>query len=446
VTDRLNSGDRAPEELLPFLLEASALLGASLEVEAILQALTRLAVPRLADWCTIDLLDADNLIHRVAAAHVDPTTEVAIRETLRRHPMRLEEPRGVAVVLRTGQSNLHPTLTDADVQRAARDAAHLAFLQSLQPRSHLIAPMLARGRRVGALSCLFGPSGRHYTAADVPIVESLATQAAIALDNARLYGEARAAEGQLQLLNTELEGRVAARAADLEAANRELEAFTYTVSHDLRAPLRGIEGFARALQEDYGPVLDPTAARYVTMIQTSAVRMGDLISDLLRYARLDRRAFAREPVALRPLLDRICADLAEEIDARAITLQWDLVVATVAAEPEGLQAALMNLIGNAVKFSPRTGGVITMASRQDGATVLLSISDTGIGFDMKYHDRIFRMFERLHVADEYPGTGVGLAIVRKVADRHGGRVWADSRQGHGTTFFLGLPDGGGPLP
>jgi signal transduction histidine kinase len=258
-----------------------------------------------------------------------------------------------------------------------------------------------------------------------------------------LVAERRAAATALRRAHDELEVRVRERTAQLEATNRELQAFTYTVSHDLKAPLRGMEGLAQALQEDYAAQLDAKGRHYLGMIRTSARRMGGLIDDLLRYARLERRAMRREQVLLRPLVQRVCEELEGGIRVRGLTVLQELAVEAVEAEQEGLREALANLLGNAVKFSREAGGTITIESRRDGDSVILSVADIGIGFDMKNHDRIFRIFERLHRSEEYPGTGVGLAIVRKVAERHGGRAWAVSEPGKGSTFFLALPTNAG---
>jgi signal transduction histidine kinase len=204
-----------------------------------------------------------------------------------------------------------------------------------------------------------------------------------------------------------------------------------------------MEGFARALQEDYTDRLDETGSRYLTMIQGGARRMGQLIDDLLRYSRLERREMRQEHTQLRPLVESLCDEVAEDIRARGLTVRLDLAVEAVEAEREGLREALANLIGNAVKFSRADGGTITIGSQQNGGDVVLRVADTGIGFDMRYHDRIFGIFERLHRQEDFPGTGVGLAIVRKVAERHGGRAWAVSEPGKGSTFYLALPGSAG---
>jgi signal transduction histidine kinase len=166
--------------------------------------------------------------------------------------------------------------------------------------------------------------------------------------------------------------------------------------------------------------------------------MGELIDDLLRYSRVERRPMTRRRVSLRPLVEGVCEEHADDIQQGGLVLDRRVDAEFVECEHEGLREALRNLIGNAVKFTP-SGGTITVGARADAGATLLWVADTGIGFDMKHHDRIFQIFERLQRQEDYAGTGVGLAIVRKVAERHHGRVWAESEPGKGSTFFLSLP-------
>jgi signal transduction histidine kinase len=201
-----------------------------------------------------------------------------------------------------------------------------------------------------------------------------------------------------------------------------------------------MEGFAEALEEDFGDRLDDTGRDFLSRIRASAGRMSRLIDDLLQYSRIEKRPGERGAVALAPLLDELLEELAGEIRARAISVTADLAVGEVTGEREGLREALANLLSNAVKFSPAQGGTIAVRTSREGGCVVLAVADRGVGFDMQYHDRIFGIFERLHRQEEYPGTGVGLAIVRKVAERHGGRAWAESEVGQGSTFFLAIPD------
>lgn len=278
------------------------------------------------------------------------------------------------------------------------------------------------------------------------IVRNALKQQRLLLENRRLVENLQRANKELYKEVAErkrAEEALAERTIALEAANKELEAFTYTVSHDLKAPLRGMEGFARAVLDDYADRLDETGRHYLSMIQTSTCKMGELIDDLLHYSHLERREMKIERVWLRPLLEQVREGQEEDLRARGLTVRMELAVEAVAAEREGLREALANLVENAVKFSRDGGGTITIGARQEGDAIILSVTDTGIGFDMKHHDRIFQIFERLHPQETYPGTGVGLAIVRKVAERHGGRAWAVSEAGKGSTFYLALPASAG---
>ena len=296
---------------------------------------------------------------------------------------------------------------------------------------YMVVPMIVGDQLIGSVS--FGGEQAQFPDEQVAIAQEVATQLAIAIVQARLLEQVK---GHAM----ELEGRVEERTRELEGANRELEAFTHTVSHDLKAPLRGMAGFAQALEEDYAERLDEPGRQFLSRIRAASERMADLIDDLLRYARIQQRAVERRPVALRPLLDPLLEDLAGEIEARGLTVTLDLAVAEIMSERQGLQEAVANLLSNAVKFSPAQGGTIAVRSYRDGDQVVVAVADRGVGFDMQYHDRIFGIFERLHRQEDYPGTGVGLAIVRKVAERHGGRAWAESAPGQGSTFFLALPD------
>ena len=248
------------------------------------------------------------------------------------------------------------------------------------------------------------------------------------------------AEDEIRKLNAELEQRVAARTAELEAKNKELETFTYSVSHDLKAPLRGIDGYSRLLIQDYADRLDDEGKFFVNTIRTATEMMSQLIDDLLAYSRLERRAFAATSVNVRPLLQALIAERAEEVHARGVTLKIDIPDATVTAEPEGLAQALRNLLDNALKFTGKIPDPhIEIGGQEKEKTCMLWVRDNGIGFDMRYHDRIFEIFQRLHPAEDYPGTGIGMAIVRKTMQRMGGRVWAESAPGKGATFFLEIP-------
>ena len=253
--------------------------------------------------------------------------------------------------------------------------------------------------------------------------------------------ERRRAEQEIRSLNVELEQRVAERTSELEAKHREMESFTYSVSHDLKAPLRGIDGYSKLLETDHADKLDEEGRFFVAMIRKATVHMGDLIDDLLAYSRVERGRPKLGPVAPGPVVQAVVGGAAAEASAGdiALTSSVDLSL-TVVGEREGLVLALRNLVDNAVKFTAgRPGRAIEVGVRPTPGHALFWVRDNGPGFDMRYHDRIFEIFQRLHRAEEFPGTGVGLAIVRKAVERMHGRVWAESAKGQGATFYIELP-------
>jgi PAS domain S-box-containing protein len=263
-------------------------------------------------------------------------------------------------------------------------------------------------------------------------------------DGLRFYGavrdvtERRGAEDEMRRLNAELERRVRQRTQQLQALNGELEAFAYSVSHDLKAPLRGIDGYSRLLLEKHADRMDADGRAFLTHIRQGALRMEMLIDDLLTYSRMERRALQSGSVEVAGLARSVVAERAAEIQARGVDLRLELPVLAVRADPEGLAQVLRNLLDNALKFS-RDSSMVEIGGRSEADRVVLWVKDDGIGFDMRFHDRIFEIFQRLHRAEDYPGTGIGLAIARKAAQRMGGRVWAESAPDAGATFYLELP-------
>ena len=250
--------------------------------------------------------------------------------------------------------------------------------------------------------------------------------------------ERRQAADTLRRLNVELDQRVRQRTAELEVANRELEAFTYAVSHDLRAPLRTIGGFSQALAQDYGEALDGKALDYLAHLRNGATEMGQLIDDLLKLSRLTRGEMNRQEVRLSDIVAEVAGRLRKTEPGRDVTfdIAKDVVVN---ADPRLLRLAMENLIGNAWKFSrdEKPARIEFGREESDGGPIFF-IRDNGAGFDMAYSDKLFQPFQRLHRADEFEGTGIGLSTVQRVIHRHGGRIWLQSAVGDGTTVFFGL--------
>lgn len=249
------------------------------------------------------------------------------------------------------------------------------------------------------------------------------------------------AEERVTALNAELEQRVAARTAQLEAANKELEAFSYSVSHDLRAPLRALDGFSQAVLDDFGATLPATGQRYLRAIRNNAQRMGELIDDLLAFARLNRQSLHRQEVDMGQVVRSVLSDLQPQQGDRRITFKVH-PMRTASGDPALLKQVWLNLISNAVKYTSRTAAaVIEVGCEQSDGGQIYFVRDNGCGFDMRYVHKLFGVFQRLHREEDYPGTGVGLAIVERIIVRHGGRVWAEGVVGQGATFSFTLREG-----
>jgi len=280
--------------------------------------------------------------------------------------------------------------------------------------------------------------GRHKDGNEIPVEVSLSplqTEEGTLISSAiRDVSSRRRIEEEIRKLNSELRQKV----AELSAANRDLESFSYSVSHDLRAPLRHIDGFARILKEEHASQLSEEGIRYLDRVLQAANHMGQLVDDLLNLARIGRKDMVRQRVRLDELVREAMSDLPPEVSERQI--EWRIEpLAEAECDPGLVKLVLVNLLSNAVKFTKdRQPAVIEVGTRDTEKGKAFVVRDNGVGFDPKYADKLFGVFQRLHRQEDFAGTGIGLATVQRIVHRHGGEVWAESAPGQGAAFFFTL--------
>lgn len=294
-------------------------------------------------------------------------------------------------------------------------------------------PIHSRYGKILGTFAIYYHEPRQPAATEMEVIERATHIVSIAIERTQ-------AEEAIHKFNTELEQRVKERTLELQAANEELESFSYSVSHDLRAPLRAMNGFSRMVLTDYAEQLDDNGRRMLGIIQTEALRMGRLIDDLLEFSRFGRKPIEPTLINMTEIAREVFEELAASEPERK--LQLDLKPLPEARGTEGMiRQVWVNLISNAIKFTRnRERGIIEINTCKNGPEeTIYYVKDNGAGFDMRHAEKLFGIFQRLHTQQEFPGTGVGLALVQRIIKRHGGRIWADAVSGHGATFYFTLP-------
>ena len=280
-------------------------------------------------------------------------------------------------------------------------------------------------------------AGMQFYAKFAGIISTLSYSS---IKQSRMLAEHKLAEEEIQKLNEELELRVKQRTTQLEDVVKELETFTYSVSHDLKAPLRGIDGYSKLLLDLYGGSLNEEAKSFLSTIRNSTSQMNQLIVDLLEYSRLERSQMRKEKIKIVDIVNVNLSSYNVELNSGNFKFKVNIPDIEIVADSKGLTIALRNLIENAIKFTKgKPEPVIEIGCKEKNSSYVISIKDNGIGFDMKYHQKIFEIFQRLHRIEDFAGTGIGLAMVSKAMQRMNGKVWAESTPGIGSIFYLELP-------
>jgi K+-sensing histidine kinase KdpD len=395
----------------------------AISYQPLLDQIARVIADIVGDGALVTLISEDGQQLRNAAnAHRDPTLAIDYRDFLARRRVSTMTSSSIsALVARTGQPQ-RADIEPADMV-ARSDEALRPIVERLNVHSFAVVPIRARQTVIGTLSLVRSRPGNGYTDDDLALMQDLADRAGLAIENARL--------------DSQLVERVRARTAELQRTNEELEAFSYSAAHDLRAPLRAIGGYSAVLAEDHAGALDADGLQHLASIRNAARRMGRLIDDLLELSRVGRAELRRERVAVSELARTVIDRLRYAEPHRKV----DVVVEEgleAEADRQLLEIALTNLLSNAWKFTgKRDDARIEVAARAETPTTYL-IRDNGAGFDAAYADKLFGVFQRLHTASEFEGTGLGLATVQRVIRHHGGRVWAEGQLGAGATFFFTL--------
>jgi len=412
---------RETNEELHAINRVIAVTGSSIDLDSVVHTIIDQAVHiSKLDGATLCLLTESNELQLVAHRNASD----AIVEDLSSHAIKVGE-----CLCGNCAKDCKPLVLTAPEQialYATREAHHRDKLSF-----HAAYPLMAQQRCLGVL-CLFTRLDIKPLPASLRIVESLCPSFALAVQNALLYRETTR-------YATQMEDLVRGRTAELQAANQDLESFSYSVSHDLRAPLRAVQGVLQIVLEDLGEKLPTEARQNLDIVCKESRRMGQLIDDLLAFSRLGRLAL--HPVELD--LGQLYQEVKEELVAREgdRRIEWiESALPKAEADPAFLRQVFINILGNALKYSrKRECTRIEVSGRIEGAEAIVSISDNGAGFDMKYAEKLFGVFQRLHSDREFEGTGVGLALVQRILQRHGGRVWAQSEEGSGATFHFALP-------
>ncbi len=402
-----------------FLAEASSVLASSLDYRATLATVARLAVPGMADWCVVDVVDDEGKLQRLAAVHADPAKGAWVSELRERYPEDPSSPYGAAEVLRTGNPQVLTEIPDSLLRASARDEEHYRILSELGLSSFLAVPLEAAGRRIGVLTLVSAESGMRYGPDDVAFARRLAHHASLAIDNSRLYEEAQAA--------------VAAR-----------DDFLSIASHELKTPVATlqllIQNLLRRFRTDPSSITPDTATDRLAAVEKQVLRLTKLINDLLDLSRITdgRLELDREPTDLASIVRDVVAR--HEEDAHRAHCTMSVAVESPVPgvwDPMRLDQVVENLLSNAIKYGAR--GRIEVRVDGDERVARLMVRDEGIGIPPDAQARIFQRFERAVSASDYGGFGLGLWIVHRIVAAHGGELRVESELGRGSEFHVDLP-------
>ncbi len=448
----IDSQKRATEREA-FLSETSKILTSSLDYKKTFVLIAKTITRDVADWCSIELLNTNGVLESVALTHRDSSKVIMAKRF--REVQAINEKQYTTnslLAVKDGNSLLMETIPEELIVASVTNPEALEIITELGLCSSIQVPIIKNKTVIGIMTLASAEQKRSFDSNDLRLAEELGSRMSLMLTNATLYKEAqdelvarRKLEAQLVEINTTLENKVQIRTQQLQdtnkelsRSNQELQDFAYVASHDLQEPLRKIQAFGDMLASEYQQEIGE-GADYLERMQSAAARMSILISDLLSFSRVATKAKPFVQIDLNMILEDVTDDLYSRIQDTKGTISV-ANLPTILGDEVQMRQLFQNLLSNALKFhNPEIAPVITITVKKLKHHYAISVKDNGIGFDEKYTDKIFAVFQRLHGRNEYEGTGIGLAVCRKIVERHNGIIDVKSKPGNGAEFIIKLP-------
>ena len=411
------------ENNLKFFAEASKILASSLDLQVTFDAVARLVVPQLADWCTVEILDSQGKLQQIAVAHKDPEKVIWARELRKKQPPRMDDPTGLPNVLRTGKAEFYPLITDDMIVAVSKTPEELELVRSLGFTSAIIVPIFSSKKCIGGITFVTTESRRRYIEADLALAEELAVRASNAIENAQLYHSAQKEITERRKLE------------------KQKDEFISIASHELKTPVTSIKAYGQVLQHFFKQKGDDKAVSHLSKMDFQINKLTNLIGDLLDVTKVEsgKMIFAEEEFDFDTLVKEVVDEVQLTTDKHVLHIQGQ-TQKTIIGDKERTGQVLTNLMTNAIKYSPKANQIdVTLSSDEKNVTV--SVRDFGIGIPKDKQPRLFERFFRISGPHQetFPGLGLGLYISSEIIKRQGGKIRVESEDGEGATFSFTLP-------
>lgn len=401
---------------LEYLAEASKILSSTLDYRTTLTTIANLAVPHVADWCAVDILDEKGKLKQVAVAHKNPKKVKWAKELRLKQPVDMDAKTGVANVLRTNKSELYSIVTDEMLRAVSKTKKEYELYKNIGFTSAIVVPIRSHKQPVGAITFVTAETNRHYNEADLLMAEELATRASVAIQNAKLY------KGSQEAITLR-------------------DDFISVASHELKTPITSVKMFTQILKKHSEQIGDNKAVSHLTKMDRQINKLTELVYDLLNVSKIQagRMEFRIEKFDFDRMVKEV-VDILQQSETKHKIIVRGKTGKKVHGDSERIGQVLNNLVSNAIKYSPKSD-TVEVTLRADAKNVTVAVRDFGIGMEKAHFGRIFERFYRVYDATDktFPGLGIGLYISSEIIKRHGGKVWVESHVGEGSTFYFSVP-------